>query len=62
MKVLRFCAVYRQVDTGRVRLEIRTARNIFTASKQLPKWIYPNGMKMQRQGGIRFYDPKDKTT
>jgi hypothetical protein len=51
----RYCAVYRQSDTGRVRLLIAHALNRFTASRKLPRNIVEQGMKFRRQGGIKLY-------
>ena len=55
----RYCAVYRQPETGRVRLLITRANNRFTASRKLPRHIVESGMKFRRQGGIKTYKPED---
>jgi hypothetical protein len=39
---------------------IEHASNYFTASRKLPRWIYPNGVKMRRQGGPQLYKETDK--
>jgi len=51
----RYNAIYRNPQTGRVRLQWCNAPTYLHACQRLPRWIYPDGLKMRRQGSPQIY-------
>jgi hypothetical protein len=51
--------MYRQPESGRVRLLVAQAVNRYTASFKLPRQITEQGIKFTRQGGIKIYTPEE---
>ena len=49
----RYSATYREPLTGRVEIITRAAADYAAAQYELPRWTYPGGKPMRRQGAPR---------
>lgn len=49
----RYAATYREPITGRTEVITREAFDWRAAHLELPRWSYPNGKPMRRQGAPR---------
>ena len=54
----RYCAHYKCRRCGAERLQTERAADYSRAPFALPRWIYPDGHAMRRQGAPKLY--KDK--
>jgi len=55
-----YYANYREPITGRTETVYRSAYDWRAAHTELPRWIYPNGKPMRRQGAPRIAKDTDK--
>jgi hypothetical protein len=57
-----YVAVYRCQKTDRIHVETTRAPDYWHAMQALPRWLYPDGKKLKRQGSPATFYNKGKAS